>query len=191
MSVKHNLQGETRGRLSIRPAVESDALAIAAIHVAAWRAAYANLVPAEYLQALDVTERSRHWGKTLREMSDNRVVLLAETDAPVGFASYGPSRDLDRVGDAELYSIYVSPAAFGLGAGTMLVARGASEMAARGFITINLWVFERNVQARRFYERLGWKEEATTKQTKVAGAWLSERRHSRHVLIDTPARRPA
>lgn len=46
----------------IRPATPIDAEAMAAVHVAAWRDAYKNIVPTDYLTNLDVVARSEKCG---------------------------------------------------------------------------------------------------------------------------------
>jgi GNAT superfamily N-acetyltransferase len=51
----------------------------------------------------------------------------------------------------DLAFLYVAPEAQGRGAGTLLFER-ARELRAEGF---ELWVFQRNAGARRFYERHG------------------------------------
>jgi RimJ/RimL family protein N-acetyltransferase len=41
-----------------------------------------------------------------------------------------------------------------------------------------LWVFEDNERARRFYERQGWRADTVTKQDRVGGTQIVERRYS-------------
>ena len=45
----------------IRPAVPGDAEAIAAVHLATWRDAYAGILPADFLDALRVNEFAQRW----------------------------------------------------------------------------------------------------------------------------------
>ncbi|MDB5680997.1 MAG: family N-acetyltransferase, partial [Sphingomonas bacterium] len=47
--------------LAVRPARLSDSGRIGEIHVAAWREAYADLMPPARLAALDVAERAAMW----------------------------------------------------------------------------------------------------------------------------------
>ena len=53
--------------------------------------------------------------------------------------------------DGLLYHLYVYPEVHGQGAGSLLFER-ARELSPEGF---RLWVFQRNTQAREFYERRG------------------------------------
>jgi len=54
-----------RDDLTIRPATAADAPAIAHIHVASWREAYAGIVPTAYLEGLDVDAREQWWVELL------------------------------------------------------------------------------------------------------------------------------
>ena len=68
---------------------------------------------------------------------------MAEDDGrPVGFF---------MLSDAFLYHLYVYPELQGQGAGSLLFGR-VKELAPDGF---RLWVFQRNTQAREFYEHRG------------------------------------
>ena len=137
--------------ISVRLATPDDARAIAEVHVATWRGAYAHAFPAEVLESLSVDERERLWARTVA--SDEFTVYVAQTGRVVGFVSVGPSREAD--GEGELYAIYVEPSSWGAGAGPALM-RAALDRLAERFASAILWVLEDNPRARRFYEREGW-----------------------------------
>ena len=59
-------------------------------------------------------------------------------------------------GDADLVSLWVRPAARGLGVGQVLVRAAALWAGERGFPALQLWVTEANGPARRLYERCGF-----------------------------------
>ena len=86
--------------------------------------------------------------------------LAAELDARIiGFASGGPSRDEDaEAAPAEVYAIYVEPAAWGRGAGRRLLERLEAALLGSDFDAATLWVLEDNPRARRFYARQGWRD---------------------------------
>lgn len=60
----------------VRPASTADARAIAAVHVASWRAAYQSMLPADYLASLSVTEREARWTQTLSDGPARVLVAL-------------------------------------------------------------------------------------------------------------------
>lgn len=72
----------------------------------------------------------------------------------VGFADFGPARNLDETG--ELYAIYVQPEAWGGGFGRALMGEVLRGLEEAGFRQAILWVLEDNPRSRRFYERGGW-----------------------------------
>src|ERR1700733_14270985 len=71
--------------------------------------------------------------------------------APVGLAGV-----YVEYGAANLVSMWVSPAARGLGAGKALVEAAAAWAKANDFGTLFLWVTESNTSARRLYEGCGF-----------------------------------
>ncbi|MDL5472210.1 GNAT family N-acetyltransferase, partial [Klebsiella pneumoniae] len=74
----------TEANIEIRQAVPSDAQAIAAIHVASWRAAYANLMPDAYLAGLSVERRILDWRNAL-ESRRLHVALARDADGIAGW----------------------------------------------------------------------------------------------------------
>jgi ribosomal protein S18 acetylase RimI-like enzyme len=137
---------------TLRPAVASDAPALADVFIAAWRGGYRGVVPDEVIDGLDATE----WNATLRRTVDapgrHTVVAVDGTGTPVGFASYGS--DEEHPGDGYLASLYVHPRAAGAGVGGRLLRHA---LAAMSTLDVRLWVFDGNAAARRLYEREGFR----------------------------------
>lgn len=121
------------------------------------------------LDSQSVEERNALW---LDHLEQGRVawVALAE-EKIVGFVSVGPSRTEDDTG--ELYAIYVVPEAWGSGAARELMAEAKDWFAQEGYATAMLWVLADNPRARHFYEREGWRAEATRLDT-VRGIEIEE-----------------
>jgi chorismate mutase/GNAT superfamily N-acetyltransferase len=119
--------------LTLRPADESDAAAVASIHVAARREA--AMPP-----GIHTDEAVRHW---LGARLQTDEVWLAELGgAPVGYARMTPSW---------LDDLYVAPAHARRGIGSALLDLVKARR-AEGFC---LWVFEMNAPARAFYRHHG------------------------------------
>jgi ribosomal protein S18 acetylase RimI-like enzyme len=160
----------------IRPARPEDAEAIARVHVATWRAAYAHAIPSETLAAVDVDERAELWKRFL---GGPTAIFVGELDGEVcGFVSVGESQE--HPGEGELFSIYVLPAAWGTGLGTALIERGEDELRARGFTRATLNVLADNPRARRFYERQGWAR-GETFQSSFLGCDVELARHRKRL----------
>jgi GNAT superfamily N-acetyltransferase len=114
-----------------------EAAALAELQRASALVAYAGLFAGPFPLAETVERWLRFEGS----------VHVAESDGvPVGFVA---------ASDAELDALYVAPERRGQGIGSALIA--LAPQAER------LWVLERNVAARRFYERHGWRPDGEVK----------------------------
>jgi phosphoribosylanthranilate isomerase len=143
-------------RLRFRRATPADADALGHVHVAAWREAYAGLIPDAVLADLDPRQRASMWHDLLTK---GAAVQLAERDgAIVGFGSSGPQPDPTLSCAAEIHAIYVLRSAQRQGAGRTLMAAMARDLLAQGHASAALWVLEGNTPARRFYAALGGRE---------------------------------
>jgi RimJ/RimL family protein N-acetyltransferase len=150
----------------IRDATPSDARAIAEVHVASWRWAYRDDLPAEFLYGLSVDDRERTWVEWLApEQPGAGTVVAEERDGIVGFCGFGPSRDdgaTERT--AEVLTIYLLSEAAARGIGRGLFASAVERLRAFGYDRAMLWVMASNDRSRRFYERAGWSWDGTTSE---------------------------
>jgi GNAT superfamily N-acetyltransferase len=167
-------------RQSIRRAVRGDARRIAEINVTSWRAAYRDLMPAEFLDRLRVEPREIAWRSLLESDEDDRAPAWVAVDGQtiVGYLASGPSRDEDAgLGEAEVFAIYVDPDCWRSGAGRVLMAAAVDEWTRRGAAALILWVLEKNAAARAFYEALGWRPDGRRQEIDMGGFTLTEVRY--------------
>jgi ribosomal protein S18 acetylase RimI-like enzyme len=157
----------------IRPASPDDALAIETIRIRGWRSAYRHVFPAAELDAMPIDPE--RWRARLHVPPPGWETVVCESDGEVvGFASTGPSRDEDALG--ELYAIYVDPEAWSTGAGRALIASAETALAAE-YSAALLWVLEDNPRARGFYERAGWAPDGVRKAEERLGVRAPEVRY--------------
>ena len=128
--------------LTLRPATEDDASAVAAIWHRGWQDAHLGHVPDELLAAR--TEASFHQ-RTPERLADTTVAVSDGVVA--GFVMV--------VGD-EVEQVYVDAAHRGSGVATTLLTEAERRVAANGHDEAWLAVVAGNARARRFYEREGW-----------------------------------
>jgi ribosomal protein S18 acetylase RimI-like enzyme len=164
----------------IRSASAADAVQIAAVMRASWRAAYEGIIASEVIDRVTAPDggarirqsfRTRPWQKSF-------VAVAARPEAPrkrhaadgiVGYAFFGPETDvlgapwphpLSPAGQqgqvAELYALYVHPAWWSTGTGCALMDRVLDTTSAARYSSVRLWVLRDNSRARRFYERAGF-----------------------------------
>lgn len=172
-----------RTPVAIRPAGPADAEALARVRIASWRAAYAGIVPAAVLDALDPDTETARWRAafTTPRPAWLRVAFAGTPPLLTGFMVAGPARHDGETGLGEICAIYVDPAAQGMGIGRALLDAGMRGLAARGFAEAILWVFEANTPARGFYERMGWTPDGASKPFEIGGAAPIEIRYRRRV----------
>ncbi|WP_431953955.1 N-acetyltransferase family protein [Actinacidiphila sp. bgisy167] len=143
---------------TVRMMARDDIDAVAAVRVRGWQAAYAEIVPRSYLDAMDAVadaERRREWFDAGGSRVDNLVA--ADGDEVTGWAALGPYRgEPDDAEVGELYAIYVRPDRIGRGHGRALMAAVRARAVERGFRSLRLWVLADNAPALRFYERSGF-----------------------------------
>jgi GNAT superfamily N-acetyltransferase len=157
----------------IRVATAADAHAIETIRVRGWRSAYRHVFPPADLDAFPI-DPSR-WRARLETPPPGWTTFVAETHTGVvGFASVGPSRDEEGVG--ELYAIYVDPDAWSTGTGRALIERAEEQLRAE-YPSATLWVLEDNPRARAFYERAGWAADGDWKAEQRFGVRAAEVRY--------------
>lgn len=146
----------------IRRARPTDATGIAAVHVAVWRSAYADILPPEYLAQLSIPRLAHFYGHAIH---GDTGVFVATTPAIAGFATAGRART--RLADGEIETLYVHDDWRDRGIGRRLITAGAGWLQSRGAASAFLWVLRDN-PSRWFYERLGGRP-ASTATTHVAG----------------------
>ena len=144
-------------KVSVRDAKPEDARTVAQIHIAAWRAAYRELMPAGYLASLSVDERADMWARSIIRGGPSRLAIAEIDGALAGFCSFGPTRDELPDDVAEIYAVNVAPEHWRLGAGRALCEHALRQAGSREHKTMTLWVVKGNDPARRFYERLGYR----------------------------------
>jgi ribosomal protein S18 acetylase RimI-like enzyme len=148
----------TMGGSAIRRARADDAPAIAAVHVAAWREAYAGLLPARLLRSLSVEEAVLKWRPMLSVPHPAVFVAMRPDQTVAGFGSCGPQRAAALAADGfagEIEAIYLLAADQGQGLGRRLMAAMARALIAEGLGSAALWVLRDNQRSRGFYEALG------------------------------------
>jgi ribosomal protein S18 acetylase RimI-like enzyme len=155
--------------MQIRFADPEDARAVAEIHVEAWRAAYAGILPTAFLAALTVSSRQAFWEQVLAEKQGNLQEAMAG-DRVLGWIHTGPCRDAGAaIEDAEIWAFYVSPAAWSKGVGRELWVSARTHLLKQGHRQCYLWVLAQNTRAIGFYQAAGFEWDKSPAKTLALG----------------------
>ncbi|HVC61858.1 MAG TPA: GNAT family N-acetyltransferase [Acetobacteraceae bacterium] len=168
--------------IAIRRARPADAIAIAAVHVAAWRSAYPGILPDGYLANLSVSRQAAYYDAAIRGTTGVFVATASGPDVPsgpdpgsspgaaarftggpriIGFGTAGRARPAGeiggrRLGEGEIETLYVLDDWRERGIGRRLMRASAAHLAETGCRSVFLWVLRDN-PSRWFYQRLGGK----------------------------------
>ena len=165
----------------IRIATAVDVPEIARIHVEGWRAAYAAILPADFLAGLSIERRALFWCDVLAQPGNH--VLVDETAVGIrGWVSWGRSRDEGGSGGAEIYAIYVDPAMWRKRVGGALLREAERGIADAAMPVVTLWVLAENQPARCFYERHGYALDGASRMITVGGSEVEEVRYAKRMM---------
>ena len=159
--------------VSVRVAWGYDAPGIAAIQVRAWRAAYADLLPADTLAALDADQMAAAWRASLVQPQDarNRVLVALERNRICGFAVTGPASDpdCDPLADGEVAEFSVDPDEQRKGHGSRLVQACADTLVADRFTRAVIWLTSTDDALREFLIGAGWAPDGAHRELDLHG----------------------
>ena len=150
--------------IAIRRARPADAVAIGAVHVAAWRSAYPGILPDQFLAGLSIPRQAAHYDQAIRSSAAVFVAIASGPDLPIGntpriigFATAGPSRIREISGqtlaEGEIETLYVLDDWREHGLGRRLMRAAATHLIEMGCKSVFLWVLRDN-PSRWFYQRL-------------------------------------
>lgn len=141
---------------TLRRAERADAALCAQIQRQSWREAFRDILPEEELDQL--TALAKNEAMYARVLADSPIEgwLLDLDGAPHAMAFWGPSRDEETRGWAELICIHSLPGNWGKGYGGPLMQTVLAQAKAAGYSRVMLWVFEKNTRACRFYTKHGF-----------------------------------
>ncbi len=140
--------------MTVRAATPADAASLAAVQLSSALAGFAHIFPAA-IPKPNQQDLEDEWSALLCDEATDVFVAVKGTK-PVGVVVYGPDPEPGFGTDGYLRKLYVLPEASGRGIGSTLHDHAVADLAGRGFTRIRLWVLERNLVARRMYERRGW-----------------------------------
>jgi GNAT superfamily N-acetyltransferase len=147
--MEQNLQRHVAG-LEIRAVDISDVPTMAGIQLASALSGFAHIFPAELPKPTQAGLEDE-WRAIVTDTA--QVALIGDVSGePAGVVAFGGG----GFSPCALRKLYVTPGFQGKGVGSALHDRAIVGLRSLGCATAHLWVLERNITARRMYERKGW-----------------------------------
>lgn len=160
---------------SVRLARTSDVDDVARVQVAAWRAAYADLLPATVLEGLDPEEIAWEWGRALLQPGPHRLLVAIDSAGGVaGAAAIGPATDADCPGAGEISLLVVDPQQWRCGHGSRLLQASVDHLIAGGHREAVAWVPLADEPRRAFLQSAGWGPDTAYRDREVGDDALRE-----------------
>lgn len=142
--------------LPIRRGHPDEAGALAKLHVAVWRATYADYAPADAIAALDEGRRLPYWTSALAVDDPGQGVwVVADGSDVLGVVSVGRPQHAAFEGRAEIKHLYVAGSLQGRGLGQRLLRTALDACKAARWPGVALAVVQQNAPARGFYRKIG------------------------------------
>jgi ribosomal protein S18 acetylase RimI-like enzyme len=143
------------------PASLQDADGIAEAHVSAWQTAYRGIVSDDFLDAMNVKDRSARW-RALLDDPESTILVTKDKDQIHGFISFGKHREpRARPEEGEIWTMYVHPKAWRTGVGRTLMTEALAALQRRDHLSTWVWVLAANPQAIFFYSSCGFQLQAS------------------------------
>ena len=165
----------------IRLAVADDSHQIARVHVKSWQHIYRGLLPDDYLDSLDESERAELWSQNIAR-AIGTTGIYEKDGRIVGFIHLCPCRDVGSPSSTgEVAAIYVDPDSWRRGIGSALMHWAVERAKRYGWVNLVLYVLDSNQQARAFYESRGWHNDGAQKEDEIGGQKVAEIRYRKRL----------
>ncbi len=147
----------------VKRTTKADITAVSQILSQSWKAAFRDFFSSE---ELDQFASEKRFSSILENIIDGnvgelRVAMLDNT--PVGQIFWVGDLESKKT---EIVSLFTLPQMWRQGVGERLIRQAEAEI-QNGLIEV--WTFEKNVQARSFYEKMGYTFSAYTRKSEFAG----------------------
>ncbi len=153
-------------KVKIREVRKGDEGSLAFIQTSSWKSAFDNILSEEELEKYTDINKAEEMYTCLLENNIGNGYILSIDNKPYMMAYWDKARDEGMDGYAELICIHSLSDNWNKGYGTIMMEHLINKVKEKEFEKIYLWVFEDNIRARKFYEKLGF---SITEKRKMFG----------------------
>ena len=142
---------------------------IAEIGFASWNAAYAGIVPGEFLVSYTPGKRAAALRRALVTRTEEyEYYLFRNCGAAVGYAIIGPPQGDEAPKYAgEIHAVYFVQDSWGKGLAGEAMSFCIERLKLLGYESVVLWVLEDNMRARSFYQKHGFSDDGHGKEINI------------------------
>ncbi len=144
---------------------------MAKIKIDGWRDTYDQIIAKNYLKGMDLEEQTNRFYRSFEEYK-YRVLVAVRGDEVLGYSCFDPKEKSFKY-DSELESLYIKTSELHKGIGTALFKETAKQLYSQGRRTMIIWCLKDNINAIKFYEKLGGIK-AETKMAKIGNETYEE-----------------
>ena len=137
--------------MHIKPLEEGDLAAISQIYINNWRENYKNILPGDFLAAMDERKEIKKWRSY--HQSPGQSILVAIDDEVLGFAAYRPDYDFQDC--LHLDYLHIASAHQGKGVGKSLLFAVGCYAWYSGYDKMSIYHIIGNHRANAIYRHLG------------------------------------
>lgn len=151
--------------IKIRKARNGDEKTLAHIQTESWKAAFADIIPADDLKKYTDISKAETMYENVLKSGYAEMSILEIDGKPHCIAAWSKAKNPEFSDSAELICIHSLYDNWGKGYGTMMMNHIFNEIKNSGYNSVLLWVFEKNTRARNFYEKHGFVLTGNTQTT--------------------------
>jgi len=149
--------------ITIRLAIPADAPDMAEVCKRSWEAAYAGIIPDDYIREKNAG-RPALFARIITDENNTQHVIQADGKT-VGIMGIDSPRDKDLGSEVyELQSIYLHPDCYRQGIGAQAMEFVSSVARNLGKTAITVWLLADNLNARAFYEKCGFTADGSSRE---------------------------
>lgn len=149
------------GNVKLRRAKAGDEKVLAYIQTESWKSAFDEILSAKELERCTDVEKAEEMYREVLRCQNASIFIEFVDDRPHCIAGWSRNREGLEENVAELICIHSLRDKWHKGYGSMMMGHILNEIRQAGYSEVILWVFEKNLRARGFYEKHGF---SVTKQ---------------------------
>lgn len=146
--------------IEIRKATCEDASILASIMVQSFRTAFVDIVTPETMDRCTNEENCTQMVASILASGEGEFLLAYKDGIPCGELYWRDGEELQN--SAEIVALHSLQETWGTGVGKALIEYALCSIVDSRKTSAYLWAFEKNLRARRFYEKYGFVHDGST-----------------------------